>query len=177
MPRASVGSSAKAAGASLSSFHAVSKLLARRAAVGHAQLHAQVLSRVVAASQHDAAHRVGVLGDRPAQRGRGAVVLRELDGEALRRCDFGRELRVGVRVLAAVVAHDEGAGRILGAASRKSVFLENARRRVDDAHKVVVGEILADDGSPAIGSEVNAICHGASFPSICRRARCAVDRS
>ncbi len=46
--------------------HAVGELLARRAAVGHAQLHAQVLSRVVAAGQHDAAHRVGVLRHRPA---------------------------------------------------------------------------------------------------------------
>ena len=37
---------------------------------------------------------------------------------------------------------------------------------IDDAHEVVVGEVLADDGSPSIGSEMN-FCHGASFLKAC----------
>ena len=148
------------------SLHAVGELLARRAAVVHAQLHAQVFGRVVAAGQHDAAHRVGVLRHRPAQRRRGAVVLREQHAEALRRRDLGRQLRVSVRILSAIVTDDEGAGRVGRTAGCNRVLLEHARSRVDDAHEVVVGEVLADDGSPSIGSEMN-FCHGASFLKAC----------
>ena len=146
--------------------HAIGELLARRAAVAHAQLHAQVLSRVVAAGQHDAAHRVGVLRHRPAQRGRGAVVLRQQHAEPLRCGNLGRQLCVSVRILSAIVTDDEGAGRVGRTAGCNRVLLEHARSRVDDAHEVVVGEVLADEGSPSIGSEMN-FCHGASFLKAC----------
>ena len=138
--------------------HAVGELLARRAAVGHAQLHAQVLGRVVAAGEHDAAHGVGVLSHRPAERGCGAVILREQRAETVRRRNLGRKAGVGMRILAAVVPDDEGAGGVGGTPGSHRVLLEDARGRVHDAHQVVIREILTDDGAPSIGAEVY-VCH------------------
>ena len=134
--------------------HAVGEFLGAGAAVGHAQLHAQVLCRVVAAGQHDAADGVLVVRHRPAQGRRGTVVLRQLDVEAMGRGNLGGQLGVGVRVLPAVVPDDQGSGRVGGAPGRRSLFLEHARGRVDDAHDVVVREAFANDGTPSVGAEM-----------------------
>ena len=135
-------------------FHAVGEFLGAGAAVCHAQLHAQVLCGVVAASQHDAADGVLVVRHRPAQGRRGTVVLRQLDAEAMGRGHLGGQLGVGMRILPAVVSDDQGSGRVGGAPGRRGLFLEHARGRVDYAHDVVVREAFADDGTPSVGAEM-----------------------
>ena len=123
--------------------------------VGHAQLHAQILGRVVGTREHDAAHGVVVVGHRPAQRGRGAIVLGEQHVEALPRSHLSGQLGVGVGILTAIVADDERAGGLRIATSRYGLLLEDAGRRRDDAVQVVGREVLADDGAPAVGSKMN----------------------
>ena len=76
----------------------------------------------------------------------------------MRRRDLGRKAGVGMRILAAVVPDDEGAGGVGGTPGSHCVLLEDARGRVHDAHQVVIREILTDDGAPSIGAEVY-VCH------------------
>ena len=152
------GAALRGGGIGQHGFHAVGELLARCAAVGHAQLHAQVLGRVVAAGEHDAAHGIGVLRHRPAERRRGAVVLREQRAETVRRRNLGRKACIRMRVPAAIVAHDEGAGSIRRAPGGDGILLEDARCRIHDAHQVVVCEIFTDDGENSGGSIFELQC-------------------
>ena len=64
-----------------------------------------------------------------------------------------------VGILAAVVADDERARRVGVAARGHGLFLEDTGGGVDDAGEVVRREVLADDGAPAVGAEVN-VSHG-----------------
>ena len=150
------------------SFHTVGELGRRSAAVHHAQLHAQVLGRVVAAREHDAAHRVIILRDRPAQAGRGAVVLRQLHREPVRGGHFGGQLGVAVRVLTAVMADDQG---VLARQLRIgiAVFLEHARGGVHRTRQRFLREVLTNDGAPSVRAEMNVshdvpFSSGAAFP-------------
>ena len=136
-------------------FDAVGELGGARAAVGHAQLHAQILGGVMGAREHDAAHRVVVMGHRPAQRGRGAIVLGEQHVEALACGHLRGQLGIGVGVLAAIMADDEHTRGLRIAASGHGLLLEDAGRRRDDAVQIVGREIFADDGAPAVGSKMN----------------------
>ena len=136
-------------------FHAIGELGGARTAIGHAQLHAQILGGVMGAREHDAAHRVVVMGHRPAQRGGGAIVLGEQHVEALACGYLGRQLSIGVGILAAIMADDERTRRIGVATCGHSLLLEDAGRRRDDAVQVVGREILADNGAPAVGSKMN----------------------
>ena len=81
--------------------------------------------------------------------------------------NLGGELRIGMSVLTAVVADDDRAEIVFGATCGEHVLLEDARRSVDNAHEIVVGESLTDDGTPTIGAEMN-VCHEASFLLKCR---------
>ena len=138
---------------------AIGEFLRGRSTVGHAQLHAEVLCRIVAARQHNAADSALVLINRPAQRGRRAVVGSELYEEPVRRRHFGSKTSIRMCVLPAVMPDDNGS-RLFGRAARSKRFLlERGRCSVDDAHEVFVSKIFADDGSPPIGSEMYCICH------------------
>ena len=93
---------------------AVGELHRRGAAVGHAQLEAQILGGVVARGQHDAAHSRVVTSDREAECRRGQVTVGHLHDQAV----TGHDLRCGsceaAGLEARVVADEDRAAGVLG---------------------------------------------------------------
>ncbi len=113
----------------------------------------EIRCRVVARGEHDAADRLIVARDRPAQRGRGQVAIGDLDAQPVRGEHLGRRAREAAGLEARVVADDDDAtGAFCG---------PHTSRGIGHPTQALVGEVLGDHGAPAVGAEsdIGVGCH------------------
>ena len=62
---------------------------------------------------------------------------------------------VHMGIASAIMPDDDMPQVVFAAPRRNGVLLERTGRRIDNANKAVLGEVPADDGAPAVGSEMN----------------------
>jgi len=129
----------------------------RRSAIGHAELEAEVLGGVVARGEHDAAHGGLITRDRPTERRRRQIGIRNDHTHTVRRDDFGGGASERLGLEACVIADDDGAAGVLGG--------KDATGSICDSPQAVVGEVGADHGAPPVGAKADVCGHEESFVS------------
>ena len=121
----------------------------------------------MAAGEHDAAYGLRVMSYRPAEGRRRAVILRQDHAEPVLCGYLGRKGGVGVGILATIMTYVEGPGLFGGGSCLNGCSLEDAGGGIGYLHDVGAGEIVSDDGAPAIGSEMDGggsgVCHVQPF--------------
>ncbi len=128
-----------------------------RAAIGGFELHPVPIPRIVAGGDHDAAGRAHLLDRVRERRGR-RVIVRQPHLETRVRKLFGRDFGEAARTEARIVGQQDAPGGVL---MPVDVVGDGAR---DTAH-IFKGEVVGDDGAPAIGAELDCRSHGVSYVS------------